>query len=311
MYATLKSTIEQLRQGNTSIPVATLELRGGITNKNIRVQIGEATYVISIDTGSAAALGIDREIEYHNTCQAFQYGIGPEVILRTPKSMVTRFVEGKILEAGDLTAYGNMSVVVDALRRCHQIPLEQVAGTYNVFHAVKRHLRKLHYLQQNFTIHLNHIMEKLESIQNAFKEQGYVPVFCHNDTVPGNMILTENGLVLLDWEYSGVGDRFFDLGMLATYHDLDDVQEEQLIEAYFGVAYPGALARLRLMRAMSDLRDATWGIVQSRYSSLEFDFISYSMKRFQRFYKISTGPRFKKSLALAASKARLSSLRKE
>lgn len=311
MHPALKTTLDKLRQNDHSKAVALSQLKGGLTNKIIRLDIGADAYVVSIDTGSAAALGIDRDSEYHNSHLAFQYGIGPEVVLRTSDAIVTRFVEGKIFKVGDLTAHDKMSLVMDALHRCHQIPLKHVKGSYNVFRAVKQHSVKIQRMRHKFSPRVERVLDILGLIQKAFNQQTYIPVFCHNDTVPQNMIQTGKGLILLDWEYSGIGDRFFDLGMLAAYHNLEEFEEEQLIEDYFGFFHKGALARLRLMRAMSDLRDATWGIVQSQYSSLEFDFETYSLKRLNKFERITSRIGFTKLLNIAASKARISALRKE
>jgi thiamine kinase-like enzyme len=310
MHRALSTAIDTLRQ-NDHLPVMVSRLRGGITNETFRVDIGESAYVVSIDSGSAAVLGINRDVEYHNSRLAVQYNIGPQVICRTGDAIITHFIDGKNLEPGDLAVQENMTLVVGTLQRCHRIPVSRVKGTYNVFHAVSQHLRKIKHIRRKSTIQFERSQAIWAKIYQALNNQAHNPVLCHNDTVPENMILTNNGLILVDWEYSGVGDRFFDLGMLAAYHELDASQERLLIETYFGELYSGALARLRLMRAMSDLRDATWGIVQAQYSTLEFDFENYSMKRFQRFESLTSNPGFKKSLNVAASKARLSTLRKE
>ena len=42
------------------------------------------------------------------------------------------------------------------------------------------------------------------------------------------------------------------------------------------------LATLRLMRFMSDFREAMWGVVQGTISDLDFDFAAYAAKHFDR-----------------------------
>ena len=64
------------------------------------------------------------------------------------------------------------------------------------------------------------------------------------------------GLRILDWEYAGMGDVFFDLANLSRHHDFSETQDVLLLQAYFGQATPQRLARLRLMRVASDLREA-------------------------------------------------------
>lgn len=109
------------------------------------------------------------------------------------------------------------------------------------------------------------------------------PVPCHNDLLSANFIRSPQGVRIVDWEYAGCGDRFFDLGNFAVNNELDETQEAELLAAYFGApASQSRLASLRLMRFMSDFREAMWGAVQSTISDLDFDFSDYCAKHFDR-----------------------------
>ena len=52
---------------------------------------------------------------------------------------------------------------------------------------------------------------------------------------------------LLDWEYAGMGDLFFDLGNFAVNQSLNVEQCELLLRHYFGDARPADMARLHLI----------------------------------------------------------------
>ncbi len=91
------------------------------------------------------------------------------------------------------------------------------------------------------------------------------PVLCHDDLLPANFIDTPDGIRIVDWEYAGVGSRWFDLGNFAVNNELGPAEEEGFMTAYLGTAPTRAdLAALRLMRLMSDFREAMWGVVQQR-----------------------------------------------
>ncbi len=93
------------------------------------------------------------------------------------------------------------------------------------------------------------------------------PVPCHDDLLAGNLIQTEHEILLVDWEYAGIGHRYFDLGNLAVNNEFDEAAELRLLEAYFGETLDGGptrdsrLAALRLYRLVSDAREAAWGVV--------------------------------------------------
>ena len=116
---------------------------------------------------------------------------------------------------------------------------------------------------------------------------------CHDDLLAANFIRGADQLWIVDWEYAGMGDRYFDLANFAVNNGLDEAQQETLLEAYF--AEPPderALATLRLMRFMSDFREAMWGVVQGVVSELDFDFADYHSKHFDRLPRPAADPRF-------------------
>ncbi|HXV42549.1 MAG TPA: choline/ethanolamine kinase--aminoglycoside phosphotransferase, partial [Anaerolineae bacterium] len=75
-----------------------------------------------------------------------------------------------------------------------------------------------------------------------------------------------------------------------------DEQDRLLLEAYFGEATPARLARQKLMKIMSDFREAMWGMVQIGISQLDFDFREYADKHFNRMTDNFKDPRCEKWL---------------
>ncbi len=120
------------------------------------------------------------------------------------------------------------------------------------------------------------------------------PVLCHDDLLAANFLRSADGIRIVDWEYAGMGDRYFDLGNFAVNNELGADEEASLLEAYFGEeATPERLAALRLMRFMSDFREAMWGVLQGTLSDLDFDFANYAAEHFGRMRKTAEDPSFK------------------
>ena len=66
-----------------------------------------------------------------------------------------------------------------------------------------------------------------------------------------------------------------------------------LLEDYFGEAADARrLATLRLMKFMSDFREAMWGVVQTVVSELDFDFVDYADTHFKRMLETAANPDF-------------------
>ena len=68
-------------------------------------------------------------------------------------------------------------------------------------------------------------------LARAAQVQGGAAVFCHADLYHRNLIEAE-GLRLLDWEYAGVAEAYFDLASFAQSNDLTPDERSALLEAY-------------------------------------------------------------------------------
>jgi len=127
------------------------------------------------------------------------------------------------------------------------------------------------------------------------------PVFCHNDLLNANFIDDGVSIRIVDWERAGMGDRFFDFGNFAVNHQLTEDDEASLLMAYFGRVAGAHHARLRLMRLMSDYREAMWGVLQQTISELDFDFSAYASKHFDRLLAGAADRHFRAWLEQAAA----------
>ena len=76
------------------------------------------------------------------------------------------------------------------------------------------------------------------------RDEGTVP--CNNDLLAENFMLTESGLRLIDYEYSGNNDACFELGNIWSESNLSLAQLEQLVGAYYGRPSRHKVARARL-----------------------------------------------------------------
>ena len=54
-------------------------------------------------------------------------------------------------------------------------------------------------------------------------------VVLHNDVVEGNLLKVGGGIILIDFEYSGLGNKIFDVGSFLTERELTEEQREEFI----------------------------------------------------------------------------------
>jgi thiamine kinase-like enzyme len=123
---------------------------------------------------------------------------------------------------------------------------------------------------------------------------------CHNDLLNANFIDDGTRIRIVDWEYAGMGDPYFDLGNFSINHELTPDDDANLIGSYHGSVPIDRLARLTLMRVVSDFREAMWGVLQQGISTLDVDFVAYASEHFDRLLANASTPAFERALREAA-----------
>ncbi|CAN5865177.1 phosphotransferase family protein [soil metagenome] len=263
-------------------------LAGGITNKNYKVTVDQEAYAVRVCAPNVGIHGINRRVEYQCAKAAAQIGIAPEVIAfleDLPSSnevLITRFIDAQPLTPLDSHDPVRLNQIVSILQRYHS--LTDFAGRFDVFRIFENCLVFAFSKQAPLPPSIDQVQLAMQRIERALQQLALPLAPCHNDLLPSNFLLDKNQqLWLIDWEYAGWGDPFFDLGNLAVNHEFDNAQDEALLTAYFGHITTLNLAHLKLMKIVSDAREGIWSFVQWSISTLEFDYAAYGNYHLERF----------------------------
>ena len=294
--------MERLVRASSLFAGQTVEIRplsGGITNRNFVVTTDHGQYVVRIPGERTALLGIDRAYEAEAAQRAAELGIGPAVLgmLEDVGTLVTELVDGQHLEP---TPFGErLGDVVDLVRRFHGSgPL---GGAFPIHRIVEWHARDASAHGVMAPNSYERLHQQSRRIEAAFARSPMPTVPCHNDLLPGNVLFAQDRVWLLDFEYAGMNDVFFDLGNLSVNSELSHESEERLLTLYFGQISKASWARLQLMKMMSEFREGMWAVVQQAISSLDTDFVSYANERLGNCERLASRPEFEGWLADAAS----------
>ena len=267
-------------------------LIGGITNQNYRVDIGGETFVLRIGGKGTHLLGIDRGRESICTSIAAQVGVGAEVIQFLPVEdvLVTRFIVGTAITPEIAAQHEILRRIVDSMKRYHAGPA--FPGTFSPFETVRSYHTLALERGVAFPESLPQVFALMDQIEQALATSGTTYTRpCHNDLLASNFIDDNHTIRILDWEYAGMGDLFFDLGNFAVNQSLNEEQCALLVLNYFGEVQPANLAHLHLMRLGSDLRESFWGFLQMGISELDFDYKEYANHHLNRFlHNVQTAP---------------------
>ncbi len=256
-----------------------IPLSGGITNHNFKIEVNGQAFVLRMGGAETGLLGIDREVEHQASLRAAEVGLGPDVVafLAGEGWLVTRFIDGRPIPPEEMRRTETIRRVAAALRKLHDAA--PIPGRFDAHAVVEEYRREAeaHGVEVPAAYAAAHATS--ERIRLARRPQPMVP--CHNDLLNANF-LDDGEIRIVDWEYAGMGDRFFDLANLSVNHEFGVRENDVLLSEYFGETSSTAIEALAMMKFMSDFREAMWGVLQSGISELDFDFNGYAAKHFQR-----------------------------
>ena len=269
-------------------------LGGGITNHNVKVELDGQAYVLRISGKDTELLGIDRHAELEATRAAAALGVGPEVVAFVEPEgwLVTRFVAGDTPPLERMREPDMLARVATTLRAFHDG--RSIPGRFDSFRVVEAYrtttLERGGSVPDEFDW-AHGIAARIERLRG---EDLTKP--CHNDLLNANFLDDGERLRIVDWEYAGMGDPFFDLANFAINHELGPEEREALLRAYSGEVRREEVQALELMRFISDFREAMWGVVQTAVSELDFDFAAYATEHFERSRRTADEPAFRTAL---------------
>jgi thiamine kinase-like enzyme len=269
-------------------------LGGGITNHNYKVTVDGEAFVLRIGGKATELLGIDRDDEYEASTVAAALGVGPPVVafVEPEGYLVTRFLEGRPVPVEEMRRPETIARVAATLRRIHDGP--PIPGRFDSFRVVERYAATARQHGVELPPAYPWAQERAQAIERLRGPQPERP--CHNDLLNANFLEEGGRIRIVDWEYAGMGDVFFDLANFSVNHELDAGANEALLAAYIGAPGPRDAAALVLMRFMSDFREAMWGVVQQGISELDFDFEAYASEHFERLERTASDPTFVEAL---------------
>jgi thiamine kinase-like enzyme len=284
--------LKRIRQFDGIQSLEVEELAGGITNRNYKITADGESFVLRLGGNETQYLGIDRKTEYQCNALAWKVGVAPEPIafLEPEGYILARFISGRGIPAVEIGTQENIEGVVQSMKAYHA--LEFFPGTFSPFRVAEQYADTARKFHVKLPEKLERYLAKSREIETVLYRAPLQPRPCHNDLLNGNFINDGTRLRILDWEYAGMGDIFFDLGNFAVQHEFSDGQDESLLRAYFGTPTDSQRAHQKLMKIMSDLREAMWAQVQRGVSKLDFDYKGYGQQYFDRFEANTSGSEY-------------------
>jgi len=261
-------------------------LSGGLTNENYLLFANGNKYVLRVP-GQGSEVMINREDELANSIQTSKAGVSPKVLksVQPDYAMVLEYIEGEVMHPETVADDDNKIKKIGKALKKLQTSATFKNKTY-VFDLMRKYYQMCREVQAFLPHDFDWIRQLMDEIENAMETNKPELVPCHNDLLSENFIIDpDDKLWIIDWEYAGLNDPYFDLGDVCVEHPLTDEQEKLLLKSYSGKDNHSEYCRMKLHKLTADIWWGMWGMIQDKISSLDFDFYTYGIRRFERFRK--------------------------
>jgi thiamine kinase-like enzyme len=267
-------------------------LPGGLTNQNFIVEADGAKYVVRIPGPRTELLAIDRRNERHNAEAAATTRVSPPILeyLEDLSVMIIPHIDGRTMSAEMLRRQEMPARIAASLRRLHSAP--RFLNDFDMFRTTEYYLGIVSEHDVRIPEGYQARLSALGDVERALAINALPPVPCHNDLLAENYIDDGNQLWIVDFEYSGNNDPCFELGDTAQECGFDDELRSALCEAYFGNLDPVQRARMDLFAMMADVGWTLWAAIQAQISTIDFDFWSWAVERWERAETLMDSARF-------------------
>lgn len=205
----MKEVTSQALNVNIDEVIVKERLMGGMSNYTYVISVKDVLYTFRIP-GKKAEKFVDRVVEAHHIDLVKQLGLNNETVFLDVKSgyKIAKYIEGQPLS--ELNPLEYLKEASDALHKIHESGLKSLYD-YDPLERLK--LYEKHTLEYGH-IHserYNELKERFLSMKDVYINKDRLTL-THGDSQISNFVKTpEHDLRLMDWEFTGNNDPFYDI----------------------------------------------------------------------------------------------------
>jgi thiamine kinase-like enzyme len=268
------AVVERVPMFATAAELSAEPLSGGLTNTSYLLDADGEQFVVRVAGSNTEVLGIDREREAAAIQRAAAAGIAPDTVafLLPEGHSVTRFLadaEPVSLDQARTETY--LTRIAERLGEIHR--LEPIDAHFDPYDDISGWMALSNRRGVAMPVGLGTLLDRIERVRLDRMVALESAVLCHNDSYYLN-VLDDGQLWVIDWEYAGMGDPFFDLA--ANAFELDARRKETLLSAYFGEVTDAHRRTLDDMISVFLAWNIAWSLVQVHESDVDYDYATFA-----------------------------------
>lgn len=276
-----------------------VEALAGMTNRNYLANALGKRFVVRIP-GEGTEEYIDRKADEEAGRLTSDIGVNAPVVYYDPKTgtQITRFIEGCVTMSAEVFKDpGAVRRAAISFRKLHTSG-RKLKNDFNEKTVAQEYLDVLKARNAQLPDGYEKVQKQADLIRDVLRATAQETVPCHNDPAPENLVDTGERVYILDWEFAGNNDPFWDLADLSVETAFTEEQDRILLEAYLGrPPRESEYGRIVLYKSLAFLLWTLWGVLQHVNANPRpaYHFASYwdyAMDRFTKCQAIMNSDRF-------------------
>lgn len=252
------------------------------TNRVYLAEAGGHGLVVRL-SGKGTDEFLARDAELHNARVAAEAGVSAEVVLADIGRglMVTRRIPDVVTMTPALfrSRPGAPARAARVLRRMHDWPAP-FQGRFDLWENLDRYGEIVRREGWGVPEGYDRLIAGARAAQAALDVHGTLDRPCHCDPVPENFLDDGTRMWLVDWEYAGTNDPFWDLGQVSMEGDFGPGQDREMLTAWLGhEPGPQHVGRLHVYKAFCNTLWTLWGLIQAINRNPVMDFDAWARER--------------------------------
>lgn len=242
-------------------PDAVKLLGGGYSAaNNYRIEVDGNIYLARVMSKTQALAS--REKESLLTEYAGMINVGPRVYYQNPQVgvIIAEFIEGRMATFDDMVQNPHRDLIITNVRRLHAATKLDFPKATTIAVRIQNTLARIKssiFQQQIENLALGSALEALYN----YEDNCVKTTLIHGDFNPGNILIQENRVFLIDWTDAGLGDPYSDISEHAMLFHI--AEHGELLEYYFGYVNDGMQQKLLCFYCLRLFLLAIWAIEEA------------------------------------------------
>lgn len=251
---------------------------GGLNNTNYKAIYCNDTYFIRLCDSISFNINRTHELNILHKAASLKLCNVPIYFNIETGNMVSKWITGEMPTEVQVNSRFFLINLCHNLKKLHS---EKSSLNFNPFNEIRKRIEICKNLNISLPKYLLDLTKKLSIVEKELKKNKHIGL-CHNDLNVSNILLSQDNLYIIDYEFASTCDIFFDLATISWL--LDYKGRVNLLKSYFSKFDVEDYNKLLKYIYVVKFLNALWSLIKSSCSESNYDYKNGANIIFEELY---------------------------